>query len=231
MEEGLLWSQFAQSRDPALRAALVECYQPLVRILAAGIYAKRVGEASEFADLYQSGMIGLLQAIDRFQPALGNKFKTFAERRIRGEILSHLEQASEVASQISARRQRLQDRSEAILDCQEEPFDMLFSLSIGFAISFMLDDTGMYHATETEAKQPSAYQAYALKQLQLDLRRLIASLARGEQQVLKLHYFNGVQFNDIAQILGISKGRVSQLHKDGLRKLRGCLGTLQNAEG
>ena len=219
MEPDVLWAQFVHGRSPELRAALVERYQPLVRVLAASVYGKRVGDYFEFDDLYQWGMVGLLQAIDRFQPDFGNKFETYAEHRIRGEIMSQLSKTSEFACQLSARKQALKDRAELPMQEPLSPFDALFSLSIGLAIGFMLEGTRMYQA-EGEAGQESGYQSLAIKQLSEQLRGKVASLPERQGQVIRLHYFSGLQFVEIAEILEVSKGRVSQLHGEALSRLR-----------
>lgn len=225
-----MWLEFTQTRAPELRAALIERYAPLVRILAAQNYAKRIDDSYEFHDLYQWGMIGLLEAIDRFEPDRGANFKTYAEHRIRGEILSGLSRVTEVASQIASRKQRLKERAEALVDEQGSPFELLMSLSVGLAIGFMLEDTGMYRPGGEEATRETPYQSYALKQLGETFRNQVAKLPTRQQQVIRLHYFNGLQFVDVAEVMGISKGRVSQLHKEGLVQLRVMLGQGEGAD-
>lgn len=223
-EQGEMWLEFTQTRAPALRALLIEKYAPLVRILAAQNYAKRIDDSYEFHDLYQWGMVGLLEAIDRFEPDRGANFKTYAEHRIRGEILSGLSRVTEVASQVASSKQRRKERAAALSDVQGSPFELLMSLSVGLAIGFMLEDTGMYRPGGEEPVRETPYQSYALKQLGETFRNQVTKLPARQQQVIRLHYFNGLQFADVAKAMGISKGRVSQLHKEGLEQLRGMLG-------
>ncbi|MEO4030981.1 sigma-70 family RNA polymerase sigma factor [Chromobacterium vaccinii] len=215
------------------REALIESHLPLVRILAAQIFAKRIGDSFEFHDLFQWGVIGLLEAINRYRPDSGVGFKTYAEYRIRGEILDHLASTSEVASQMSARKKALRERAQN-LDVEtdaSDPFEMLKSLSIGFAIGFMLEDSGMFQTEVEPEGQDLAYQSLELKQMRRSLLTHLQALPPAQQKVLRLHYLQGVPFAEIAGILEVSKGRISQLHKEGLAALRGHLAAGKDREG
>ncbi|OQS08087.1 hypothetical protein B0T37_21780 [Chromobacterium violaceum] len=215
------------------RETLIERHLPLVRILAAQIFAKRIGDSFEFHDLFQWGMIGLLDAIERYRSDSGVGFKTYAEYRIRGEILDHLASTSEVASQMSARRMALRERAQN-LDADvnaSDPLEMLKSLSIGFAIGFMLEDSGMFQAESEPEGQDLAYQSLELKQMRRSLQTHLQTLPVTQQKVLRLHYLQGVPFAEIAGILDVSKGRVSQVHKEGLAALRRHLAGANGAEG
>src|SRR5437868_7509571 len=83
-------ARWANRQSPAERAGLVAAYTPLVRRLAARVYARRIGGELEYADLVQIGMVGLLEAIDRYTPARGVRFETFATYRVEGAILNGL---------------------------------------------------------------------------------------------------------------------------------------------
>lgn len=210
---------------------MVETHQPLVRILAARIYARRVGDSFEFHDVFHWGMIGLLEAIDRYRPEYGVAFKTYAEYRIRGAILDQLARTSEVASQISARRKVRQERAQAIEADELAPFEMLRELSVGLAIGFMLEDSGMYLAEQERPAEDMAYRSLELKETKRELLFNLARLPDKPQQVLRLHYLNGVPFSEVAQLMSLSKGRVSQLHTDGLALLRVSLAAKKEREG
>ncbi|WP_158253606.1 sigma-70 family RNA polymerase sigma factor [Chromobacterium alticapitis] len=198
----------------------MEAHQSLVRILAARIYAQRVGNSFEFGDLFHWGMIGLLEAIDRYRPDCGVAFKTYAEHRIRGEILDRLASTSEVANQSSVRNQIMRERAQALEAKAVEPFAMLRELSVEFAIGFMLEDSGMYLADPDAPAPDMPYRALELKQARRALLAGLKRLPEHAQKVLRLHYLNGVPFAEVARIMALSKGRVSQLHKDGLNELR-----------
>jgi len=94
-----LWAQFAQSRQGPPREDLIAHYLPLARIWAAKLYRVRVDDSVPFDDYLQYARLGLLEAIDRFDPAREASFETFSSYRIRGAILNGLGRESEVAAQ------------------------------------------------------------------------------------------------------------------------------------
>ncbi|MBA4707108.1 sigma-70 family RNA polymerase sigma factor [Aquitalea aquatica] len=231
---GTVWEPGPEETDgSSQRETLIESHLPLVRILAAQIFAKRIGDSFEFHDLFQWGVIGLLEAVERYRSDSGVMFKTYAEYRIRGEILDNLASTSEVASQMSARKKILRERAQnlEVDDDASDPFEMLKSLSIGFAIGFMLEDSGLFQAEVEPEGQDLAYQSLELKQLKRSLLIHLQSLSVAQQKVLRLHYLQGVPFVEIAGLLAVSKGRVSQLHKEGLAALRGYLAGGKTGEG
>lgn len=207
----------------------IEQHLPWVRIIAAGIYGRRVGDSFEFQDVFQWGVVGLLEAMERYRPETGVAFKTYAEYRIRGEILDHLSKTSEIASQAFARKQALQCRASDIDEKVDDPFEMLRSLSVGLAIGFMLE--GATDGCDDEAGQNAPYASLAIKELRRELLLALERLPDGQKKVLKLHYLNELQFAEIAQMLDLSRGRISQLHKEGLDALRAGIRVASGREG
>src|SRR5258706_4511129 len=98
-DDAALWVRYRLSADEESRTALVTRYQRLVRILAAKAYSHRISSELEFADYFQFGMVGLMQSFDRFDPAMGIRFETFASRRVAGAILDGVETLSEKQNQ------------------------------------------------------------------------------------------------------------------------------------
>jgi RNA polymerase sigma factor for flagellar operon FliA len=213
---------------PAGRAALVDAFTPLVRRLAARCYSRRVGGELEFADLVQLGMVGLLEAIDRYSPVRGVRFETFATYRVEGAILNGLPAYSELQRQLEFRRHIAKERVESLLPSggkEHRPasaLERLADLAVGLALGFALEDSGMFQAEE--ACQPDdAYARIELAQLKLRLSELVLQLPAAEQRVIQRHYFQQVPFDQIAAGFGLTKGRISQLHHAGLQRLRGLL--------
>src|SRR5438128_2076815 len=96
-QETSLWAQYRRTGEPLLRARLVTTYLPLTHGIAARLFGQRSNDSVAFEDYLQYGRVGLLEAIDRFDPARGEaSFTTFAGYRIRGSILNGLEKATEV---------------------------------------------------------------------------------------------------------------------------------------
>lgn len=225
------WHQYRESRDPALRERLIEHYLPFARMLAAKAYANRIQLELEFADYLQYASIGLVEAVDRFDPSLMAKFETFSALRINGAILNGIVSLTEKQEQISVRKSLLAERVKSLKTDTNAPkakdpegvFKYLAELAIGLAVGFALEGTGMYQADEGSYEE-NAYRRVELKQFCGKLAEMMESLPDKERRIIKLHYHQQLPFDEIAQMLGVTKGRVSQIHKSALARLRSGFG-------
>lgn len=220
--------------------SLAEQHMPLVRRIAAGLFRDRAFHGIPFEEFVQFGMQGLLQAAMRFDASRGYAFETYASHRIRGAILSGLDISTEVNLQVAARRRMLAERVESLVAPapddeaapalpQEQALGRLVQVSIGLAIAFMLEDTTMFEAEGVHHwDDGSANVAY--RQLQQRLRHALAALGEQERRVVEGHYFLHEAFEDIAAAMSLSKGRISQIHKRALQRLRGELASLRLAD-
>lgn len=227
-----LWARFVDDRDVTTRNRLIERYLPLCRSIAAAVYAKRGGLELEFLDYLQFGTLGLIEAVERFDPAQGAAFATFATPRIRGSILNNLEALSEQYTQIGLHRRLGEDRLESLTD--EEPLaaspgrrrkrdllGYLTELTVGFALAELLEGSGMLLGLEDEQSyRHEFYAGEAQRQLQQALATLVQALPEQERRVIQYHYYQGLEFVEIADLLGLSKGRISQIHRQALQLVR-----------
>ncbi len=203
---------------------MVDAYTPFVRRLAAKCYARRVSNELEFADFMQFGMVGLLEAMQRFSPERGARFESFAAPRVEGAILSGAQTLSEFQQQVMTRKEVVRERSRSLAAPRTEPdgrgaLERLADLAIGLALGYALEDAGIY--ADNERTMPdNAYQRLEMTQLSDKLAVLMKQLPSKEYTVLYRHYFQQLKFEDIAQQLGLTKGRVSQIHHAGLKHLR-----------
>ena len=214
---------WANRQSPAERASLVDAYTPLVRRLAARVYRRRCGAELDYADLVQIGMTGLLEAIDRYSPARGVRFETYATHRIEGALLNGLPACSELQRQLAVRRELVRARSQSLqaADAQDRSaLERLAELAIGLALGFALEDSA--EAATPEAAGPdNAYARIELMQLRRRLAELVEQLPEAERRVVFRHYFQQLSFEEIASGMALSKGRISQIHHAALRRLRG----------
>lgn len=218
---------------------LVQRYLPLVRKIAAGLYAVRSFDGVPFEEYTQFGAEGLLQALRRYDPSQGAKFETYAQHRIKGAIMSGLEKSTEVNQQVVTLRRLAQERMASILAADRSgeegeertsgtasvpssALDRLVHASVGLAVAFMLDDSAMFRETESTSWDDGASNL-AFKQLQNKLRVAMDTLSDKERAVLECHYYRHETFDVAACELGLTKGRVSQLHRSALQKLRKAL--------
>lgn len=213
---------WANRQSVTERAQLVDAYTPLVRRLAKRVYARRVGAELEFADLVQLGMVGLLEAIDRYSPARGVRFETFATYRIEGAMLNGLSSYSELQQQLAFRRDLVRERAESLRSgeagASRSALERLAELAIGLALGFSLDAEP--ESIDEPSSPDNAYVRLELVQLRTRLAELVEQLPEVERRVIFRHYFQQQAFEEIARGKGLSKGRVSQIHHAALRRLR-----------
>lgn len=207
-------------------------YMPLVKMIAGGLFSVRSFDGVPFEEYVQYGAEGLIQAMHRYDPTQGIKFETYASPRIRGAIITGLEKATEVNQQVSTLRRMARERLESLAATQpastkklspQESFDRLVEVSLGLAVAYMLDDSSLF-SDRSPTHWDDGASNLAYKQLQTRLLAAIQHLGQNEQKVLEQHYFRHDSFDLIAQDMGLTKGRVSQLHRSALAKLRTTLG-------
>jgi RNA polymerase sigma factor for flagellar operon FliA len=217
--EQALWAQFIVSRRDNVREELIAHYLPLARITAAKLYRVRPDDSVLFDDYLQYARVGLLEAIDRYDPEREASFATFSSYRIRGAILNGLGHESEIAAQRAYWSTRTPDRVESLHPAEVRgtaDLDDFVHLTMGLALGFLLD-------RESEPVDTSAtsnpYSATELAELRRVVRGLVEQLPERERDIVRQHYFHEREFQIIALDLGLTKGRVSQLHSQALRRV------------
>ena len=223
---GAKWRMFAASRDGAIREELIARYLPLARNISVRVYALRSDSSVRFEDYLQYARVGLVESVDRFDPERGASFETFSSYRIRGAILNGLSKQSEVAAQRSFWAKRERERLDSLkLEYQQhssrDPLEKIADLTVGLAMGYMLDNG--FDEPVDEGTDGNPYASAALQQLTEVIKENVSSLPPRERQLLHLHYFEHREFQSIAAEWGISKGRVSQLHSQALKRLRNRL--------
>jgi len=223
--ESALWREFTHGRSAAARQTLFDRHQAFARQIAIKHFLDRKSGDIELADLCQLAFAGLLEALDRFDPARGVPFRGFARRRISGSILDGLIHLSEVREQISFRKRVRSERLKSLTVDEPdrlapaEAMTALVEMAMGLAIGFMIEDGGLYAAGEAVDMRASPYESLAWKQVVATLRGQVAKLPAQEQKVISYHYLHGLSFESISKIMELSRGRVSQIHRSSLKNL------------
>ena len=231
IQETALWRRLRDGGDAHAREDLLALHMPYARIVAASYYSRRFHDEIEFGDYLQYASLGLLEALDRYDPARGVQFRTFAARRMHGAILNGLERLTEKQQQIAA-RQRL--RAERLHDLKalaqeasagappqgaEQLLRFVSEVGIGLAVCWMLEGTAMVENPEAAAAVPF-YQDLAIRQARELLLHAVDALSPQERTVIRSHYLQEMPFDEIAAMLQLTTGRISQVHKQALRRLR-----------
>ncbi|MBC8724596.1 sigma-70 family RNA polymerase sigma factor [Paraburkholderia sp. 31.1] len=232
--EESLWAALRDESGPQAREAVFAHFLPYAQALAAQLYAGRHRDDVEFKDFLQLACVGLLEAIDRFESGRGVSFRTFCTPRLRGNVLTGVQRLSDAQEQIALRKRIRRERVASLeaptrTSRQSDTFQALATLAAGLAIGFMLDDTGIVEESAAQAAPyATAYQIIAWRQTTEQLHSAVARLSTREQKIIRYHYFHGLGFEQIADIFGVTKGRISQLHRGALLDLRNLLGNTQH---
>jgi RNA polymerase sigma factor for flagellar operon FliA len=199
---------------------------PLARKMATQRFLALSGGDVDLADVRQQAFAGLLEAIDRFDPELGASFRSFAAKRISGSIIDGLSKMTEVQEQISFRRRARRERARSLAAERAQageaadPLQQLADVAVGLALGFMLEGTGLYAVGEDGPVQSSAYDSFAWNEVVNRALAEVAGLAERERTIIRRHYLDGLSFEQIGTLLGVSKGRISQLHRSAMTTLR-----------
>ena len=223
MSETDLWSAYERDRTRAARNALVLFYRPLVMQVAravAGWLPKRL----ELDELVAMGTVGLIEAVERFDPHAGNRFPTFATWRVRGAILDGL-RALDGASR--SQRRRARELGEIA-----ETLSQLHRRTVG------LDEAAHIVGCDSPNVPLPAPQLVSWEDLlgqaptvfgseeRTDLELLINDetlLNEAERRTLYLSYFADHSLAEIGALFGVTESRACQVRKAALAKLRTAL--------
>ena len=182
---------WCDDRDPEARQRLIELHLPLVRALARRFAAR--GE--QFDDLAQVGAIGLIKAIDRYDPARGASLTAYAVPTIVGEIRRHLRDSTQ-----PLRLPRRNGEERVVVHAVELDADAPMSRDMG------------------------AERGLELGEERVLIEAGLRALPRRQRRIVALHYFANLSQRGIANELGLSQVHVSRLLQDSLGKLRREIG-------
>jgi RNA polymerase sigma factor for flagellar operon FliA len=235
VDEAVLWQRLRSGTDADARELLLALHIPYARVVAGAYYARRFHDEIEFGDYLQYASLGMLEALERYDPARGVQFRTFAARRMHGAILDGIERLTEKQQQIAARQrlraERIQDVKECALEQggtatipkgQQQLLKFVSDTGIGLALCWMLEGSCMVEDPHRSESLPF-YRSVELSQLRERLGQAVQGLPPQERTVVRSHYLQDMPFDEIAGMLQLSKGRISQIHKQALMRLRSLL--------
>ena len=180
----------------------------------AQLWARQIFIAgTEIADYEQYALIGLMEALDQFDLSTEVPFRLFARFRVKGAILNSIFSFSEKAAQLSAARQL--DADPALADTTDPLRRVQLQIEL-LAMRFLLQDSVQEPLHSVRGMFYSSVEISVLKQ---KLLHEVLQLAEPEQSLMLLHYQLDVSFSEIAEFLNLSKGRVSQIHKQIIGRL------------
>jgi RNA polymerase sigma factor for flagellar operon FliA len=240
-----IWRRYQENQDHSAWEQLVEVYAPLVRHVAGRIRLILPAHV-DYDDLVGSGTFGLLTAIDRFEPERGIKFETFATNRIRGAILDSLRAADWAPRSLRQREREMAQAYGAVerrmgrpakahevasymgievneLHDLERQINQVAFLSLDAPLLTAKDDDQGTLGSRLPDQQGDPLHALEEQEKRYLLAEAVRSLPEKEQLVVSLYYYDELNIKEIAQVLGVTDSRISQLHTRALLRLRGRL--------
>lgn len=241
-----LWQKYLQTGDREAKEALIQEYLPLVKRVA-GRLAVGLPSHVEEEELAACGVIGLLEALERYNPSREAAFKTFATWRIRGAMLDELRKATWVPRSIYQRLRQLQAAKQELGHALgREPSELELAEELGWSLakveqvyaqinrSSLLSLEELLFAApaspvvsgETAPGGEAGLFARPEESLETEERRTllqkgIEELKEREKLVLALYYKEELTLREIGRILKVSTARVSQIHAKAILDLRG----------
>ena len=223
------------------RSALIKQYQPLVRRLAHYMMAK-LPASVEVDDLIQVGLIGLADALSRYEASQGVQFETFATQRIRGAMLDELRGSDWMSrgsrksqKEIETTMRRLEHRlgrspieSEiaAEMGMSLVDYQSLLGKVRGTQLVYLEDMAGNgedddnyldRHVADSEADPMNMLRDHRLRE---SLVSAIKSLPEREQYIMSMYYEQDMDLKEIAAVLDVTESRICQLHSQSIARLR-----------
>ncbi|MBA2465240.1 MAG: FliA/WhiG family RNA polymerase sigma factor [Nocardioidaceae bacterium] len=233
----LIWKEFHRTREPALRNRLVMQYSPLVKYVA-GRMRTRLPESVEQDDLVSDGVLGLMDAIERFDPGRGLTFQTFAVPRIRGSIIDGMRAMDFVPRSVRDKLRAIQ-QAQVALEARlgRIPENAEVAAETGLTVHQVRDLTKQAsgnHANLDDvdlADELSTAADTAMEQgdVNASLRRVVDELSERDRVVIALYYYEGLTLAEIGRVLGVTESRISQVHSRATSSLKSKLLALESA--
>ncbi|WP_349735328.1 sigma-70 family RNA polymerase sigma factor [Pseudomonas jessenii] len=214
-DEQALWRNWRDSKTDAARSRLFFFYGQWLRMIVGFLYSRYPHPLAEWGDYVNLASIGLLQAIDRFNPELCTRFQSYAEPYVKGNVLKGL------SCYVSDQRRYYRERLESISGTQEDgrtesDLEQVANVAIGLAFGLFLE-SGI---VDQEPKDNNPLSLYEVERESDTLNECVKLLSANERQVIQGHYHQHLSFTEISELMGVSKSRISQLHAQALKNIR-----------
>lgn len=228
LDEHELWTAYQTSRSERVRERLLALYDPLARTIAARLYGARADDSVAFGDYLQYGRVGLMDAVERYQLDREVPFAAYSSQRIRGSILNGIARESELSAQRRFWKDRWRERVESLRaelspDAERASLSDVVTITMGLAVGAMVEGADVEHDVPDQNPNNDPYAVNELRQLRSTVMQFMEQLPENERVVISGHYVEHLEFQVLGQRLGVSKGRISQIHARALVRLREML--------
>ena len=233
---------------PPLKERIVLEHTALIRYIVNRI-AVRLPSHIDLDDLHNTGVIGLMDAIDKYDPNKNCKFKTYAEFRIKGAILDQLRSLDWVPRSIRQKSRRLEQAYSEVeqrlgrsateneiadsLGIQLHEFHFLVNQVRGISMVNLDElraggdsDQPLYGDIFEDVKAENPFASLKARELRQAVAECIGALPEKERLVVSLYYYEDLNMKEIGNVLGITESRVCQIHTKAVARLRSKLRSL-----
>ena len=229
-----IWIQYTKTHSAQLKEMLTEHYVHLVKLVAGrlGIY---LNQYIDIDDLVGYGVLGLIDAIDKFDPTKNVKFETYASLRIRGAILDAIRKLDWIPRTL---RKKQKDIDKAYVELEmklgRQPLDREVAESLNISLeeynnllkevnvsTLVSIDENIYHFESVKDHNAQVPEQYIQEnEIKDTLVKIIDELPEREKKVIFLYYYEELTLKEISRVLEVSESRVSQLHTKAVSRLR-----------
>lgn len=248
MTEDELWFEYKVNKSTQARDELILRYAPLAKVYAGQLVS--AGTHLDFDECLSCGILGLIDAVDRFEPESAASFKHYAGYRIRGSIVDGMRKMGRVPESVYRNARRIEKVSlQLALELGRIPSDEEIASALRISLETYhawVGDVACSIPLSLESPVTSIDEGEAITLLDTlpdssendpvaiaenaetrdALATAIDSLSDTERLVLTLYYYEELTLKEIGEVLGITESRVSQIHAKTILKLRGKLRTL-----
>jgi len=227
--------------DAKLRQELVIKYAPLVKYIAERMAIRLPPNISK-EELISAGIVGLIDALDKFNSAMGIKFQTYAEHRIKGAMLDELRKMDWIPRSIRKDIHRIEDAIRAVkyrlgrepedhevaqeMDIDIDSYYKLTGRARGItlvSLDKVMPDGSTPKFTKQTSNIPSPFDELKIKEVKKIISKALVSLSKKEQLVISLYYYDELTLKEIAKVLDLTESRISQIHSKAILSLRAKL--------
>jgi len=238
-----LWGEYARTKSTDIREKLILEYAGLVKVVA-GRLSMYLGYNVEYDDLVSYGIFGLIDAIDKYNPNMQNKFETYASLRIRGEILDQIRKMDWIPrtvrqkqKQIDAAIKEIESTTgktasdEAIAQklgiSENEYADWQNQLKVTNVVSlneYIEQGSDVPNGRNGSSHFDTPEEVFEEQELKIVMREALELLTEKERKVIELYYYEELTLKEISMVLEVSESRVSQLHTKALSRMKDKMG-------
>jgi RNA polymerase sigma factor for flagellar operon FliA len=238
-----LWKHYSKA-DPGGTAEndLIRQYLPLVKTVI-GRLALTLPPHIGLEDLYSAGLIGLLNAVRRFDPKNGASFETYARVRIRGTVMDELRRLNWMPRSVHDKSRKVQETLQRLEQEKGElPSDAEMARAMNLSMdeydqlqeeirpaSFVCldairspgaDESASPYESVPDDRQPDPSDGVQRREMTEIIARRLSELPEMQRKVLALYYFEDLRLREIAEVFGVSESRICQVHSQAIRAIR-----------